>query len=105
MIGQNLCKVEDADYKVSVNLYNLPYGARVDEVLEFVNGAIESKINDLLDSENPENDEDPMNEEQNFIPERVVFDTSNQNKEKLLTKFSLVLRVKCIRTAIFLIES
>jgi hypothetical protein len=104
MIGQNLCKIEDADYKVSVNLYNLPYGARVDEVLEFVNAAIESKINDLLDSENPENDTDPMGEE-NFIPERVVFDTSNQNKEKLLTKFSLVLRVKCIRTAIFLIES
>lgn len=36
-ILNNVCGLEDADYKVSLLLYNLPYGVEVEEMAKFIN--------------------------------------------------------------------
>ena len=99
LINGNLCKVEDADHKISLSLYNLPYGISVKEVCEFQNEKIERKIhaikNDL--EENQTNIE--------FIPNTITFETNRNDMRKLLIKFSLVLRLENLETAIFQMDN
>lgn len=65
LIDNNLCKIEDADYKVSVNLYNLPYGVKVQEILHFLN----KEIADKCDAS-------------------ITLKTDRESMKKLLIKFS-----------------
>lgn len=99
MVNNNLCKVEDADYKISLSLYNLPYGISVKEVCDFLNEKIEYKIAAI------KNQDEENKCGIDYIPDEVILETNRNDLRKLLIKFSLVLRLKNLETAIFLMDN
>ena len=42
-IGNKICKLDDADYKLSLSCNNIPWGTSMDEFIEFLNKIFRNK--------------------------------------------------------------